>query len=735
MRDDEPGLSALESTIQETLRVLSRALGYAAGCVLLHRAPGEVLLCHGAAHLSVAQKADLTHLSAPDGLAARVAASGLPACPTPAEQAGLTAPGQWVAVPLRAGSRVDGVLLLLAPRPADEHATLDVAALLATHPIIESGCHGLALAVQSARHLQRQQRRAESLQLVSEISRRLAAILEPADLLQAMVAQIQRTFGYYYVGVSLVEEGALIIKAAAGRGGRDGATLQPHPAEVVLPIGPGSIVGLVAATGRPQIFPDIREEPNYYWLPEMGPVRSALTVPLRFEEAVIGVLDLESDELEAFDDDDLMLAEVLAAQAAVAIANARLYHQARRRAQEVEALLDTAQDINSELHLELLLQRVTQRALEITRAEAALVGHVEDDEVLYHYIRTPRAWVPYRARFPLTRGWIHQAVRRRQPYLTNDAPNDPHALHDFVASYQISAALTVPILDRRGTVLGTIHALNMTAGHHFDADDARLLTAFANQAAIAFENARLYELEQEKVEALQELERLKSEFLSSVSHDLRTPLTVLRTASQAFPSAGPLTPLQQRLIDNIQRNTERMAALVSDLLEMAKLQSGRLRLNLQRVALREALDDLVAELEPLLREREVGVAMEIAAPPPMVIADSRRLHQILLNLLGNAARFSPVGGTITLSVAAGEGGVTVSVRDEGPGIPAAEQQRIFDRFYRLEGGGSGLGLAIARSLAELHGGTLGVESMPGAGATFRLWLPHSAEEHDANPDR
>lgn len=714
----------LDTTIRQALVQLGQALGFTGSCVLLRHERSDALTLHSTEGLSARQHRDLAVLCEPGALAERVARSGRAEFASPAERETLTAEGAWLGLPLLAGETVLGVLLLLWPA-----SDSDAAKML---PVIESVGRGVGLALQNARHFHRQQRRAEHLQLVSELGRRLTAILEPSALLQEMVEQIQRAFGYFYVGVSLVENDHLVIKAEAGcrqatRGGEDRSP--SDSGGIVLPLGRGSISGLVAAARKSRIFPDVRQEPNYYWLPEMEPVRSALVVPLHFEDQVIGVLDLESDIVDDFDEDDLLLAEVLAAQAAVAIANARLYHRARRRTQEVEGLLDTAQDINSELHLTLLLERVTQRALEITGAEGALVGHVEDGEMVYQTIRTPRAWVPFKTRFRLDQGWLGQAVRRRQPYLTNDAPNDPYTMPDFAATYQIRAALSVPILNRRGVLLGAILVFNSTPGRHFGEDDVRVLTALANQAAIAIENARLYELELEKVEALQELERLKSDFLSSVSHDLRTPLTALRTAGQAFPAAGPLTPLQQRLIDNIQRNTERMITLVNDLLEMAKLQSGRLRLNYQRVRIVRLIEDLILELDPLLSERSVRA--EVVAPDPAltITADPRRLHQVLLNLLTNACRFSPLSGTITVTVSEGEGGVTISVRDQGPGIPPAEQSRIFERFYRLDTGGSGgLGLAIARSLVALHAGKLSVESPPGAGATFHVWLPREVPD-------
>jgi len=719
-----PSTLALDTTIRHALVHLSQVLGFTGSCVLLCDERTSALVLHSTQGLSAQQQRDLAVLSEPGALAERVLISGRADFASSFEQRALVSDGHWLGLPLLGAETALGVLLLLWPGRGE-----DVAEIL---PVIESVGRGLGLAVQNARHFHRQQRRAEHLQLVSELGRRLTAILEPEVLLQAMVEQIQRTFGYFYVGVSLVENDSLVIKAEAGRPRADGeANTHPYHGadEIVLPLGAGSISGLVAATGKARIFPDVTQEPNYFWLPEMGPVRSALVVPLHFEDQVMGALDLESDRLNDFDEDDLLLAEVLAAQAAVAITNARLYYQARRRTQEVEGLLDTAQDINSELHLTLLLERVTQRALEITGAEGALVGHVEDGEMVYQTIRTPRAWVPYKTRFRLNEGWLGQAARRRQPYLTNDAPNDPYVMRDFAATYQIHAALSVPVLNRRGILLGAILVFNSTPGRYFGEDDVRVLTALANQAAIAIENARLYELEREKVEALQELEHLKSDFLSGVSHDLRTPLTALRTASQAFPAAGPLTPLQQQLIDNIQRNTERMITLVNDLLEMAKLQSGRLRLNYQRVRLVHLIDELVSELDPLLSER--GVRAEVVAGDPAlaITADPRRLHQVLLNLLTNACRFSPAGGTITITAAASEDGTTISVRDEGPGIPVAEQGRIFDRFYRLDSGGSGgLGLAIARSLVALHSGTLSVESTPGAGASFHVWLPREVPD-------
>ncbi|MDP3063708.1 MAG: HAMP domain-containing sensor histidine kinase [Chloroflexota bacterium] len=236
-------------------------------------------------------------------------------------------------------------------------------------------------------------------------------------------------------------------------------------------------------------------------------------------------------------------------------------------------------------------------------------------------------------------------------------------------------------------------------------------------------------------ESLKEADRLKSEFLSNVSHELRTPLTSIRISIESLLAAVPEEPddPQIRLMKNIQRNVDRLAALVSELLDMARLQSGRMELHREQMDLRAVVRESVETIRPLAEGKSIRLGVKLPTRRLPAVVDKGRLGQALLNLLTNATEYTPPQGVITVAARTHDGRLLMSVEDTGPGIPLSEQAKIFERFYRgstssgQRRAGLGLGLPIARALVELHGGSIWVESNEGEGATFCISLPRRSE--------
>ncbi|MDE3112488.1 MAG: hypothetical protein KGN00_12965 [Chloroflexota bacterium] len=245
------------------------------------------------------------------------------------------------------------------------------------------------------------------------------------------------------------------------------------------------------------------------------------------------------------------------------------------------------------------------------------------------------------------------------------------------------------------------------------------------------ENERLF-AEASEAKALRELDRLKDEFLAAVSHELRTPLTVISGSLELLAREGErLSPQASRLIERAEAHTRRLDRSVEDLLELAQLQEARIELQKEFVAPRELLADAAATHEPLASARRQRVVVTCADDVPPILVDRRRMQQIVGNLLQNATRYAPEGTAIEARVDRTPDAARISVSDHGPGVPAAERERIFDKFYRGERtktttSGSGLGLAIARTLVELHGGRIRVEDAPAGGARFVVEIPYEA---------
>lgn len=339
---------------------------------------------------------------------------------------------------------------------------------------------------------------------------------------------------------------------------------------------------------------------------------------------------------------------------------------------------------------------------------------------------------------------IGKVLRRRQPVLTGPNPLGDHSASSrYVLAEQPEAVACVPfLLDEK--VIGALFMARY-AQRAFTGPDIELLTAISQQVAVAVRMARLYEMEREKAQRSQELERLERDLLSMVSHELRTPLTAIKTSIGALASTrsgrdiGETgTNTEQRLLNNIGRSTDRLINLVNELLDMARLRAGRMTLNKQVLNMGEVLLDAVATLRPLFDARSQTLEFDLPSTGSprwsklAAVADRRRIEQVIINLLSNANKYGPRDSHIIVGATPRGGLVKIFVRDEGPGIVPTEQGYVFDKFYRsgtlVENGkqeGTGLGLAIARSIVELHGGHLGVHSRQGSGSTFYFTLAQS----------
>lgn len=278
-----------------------------------------------------------------------------------------------------------------------------------------------------------------------------------------------------------------------------------------------------------------------------------------------------------------------------------------------------------------------------------------------------------------------------------------------------------------------VFTLSRALPHQFTAEDLRLSEAVAALIAQTLENQRLF-AEASQAAALREIDRLKDEFLASVSHELRTPLTVVSGALELLGrQTASMTEQARTLIAQAERHAHRLTRSVGELLEIAQLQEAKVELDCEFIACETLLAEAVMAHEALAAARGQRLVTSVSAPP--VYVDRRRMLQVLANLVSNAIRYSPEGSTIELSAVPTGTFVEIAVTDEGPGIPADERARVFDKFVRLRrdrdvAGGTGLGLAIAKNLVELHGGHLRVEDAP-RGARFVVALPHENVPEEA----
>lgn len=324
-------------------------------------------------------------------------------------------------------------------------------------------------------------------------------------------------------------------------------------------------------------------------------------------------------------------------------------------------------------------------------------------------------------------GFTRWIVEQSRPLLVHDYRRETEALPRPVvwgSGRMPESLLAVPmVLD--GRVLGAIVA----QAYHPNAytqDDLHMLSGIAGQAAVAIHKAQLHR-EAAEARAIRQLDVLKTQFISTVSHELRTPLTPIVGYSEIL-TMDDYEPRQVReMASEINRAANHMQMLVDDLLDLSRIESGRLRLQPVEIQLDDLLRTAARDFESTSDRHEVR--LDVPTSMPVILADKGRVRQVVDNLLSNAIKYSPDGGTVTVSVSLHEGEVRVAVSDQGPGIPTEKQSRLFEAFYRVESEltrkvhGTGLGLAISRHLVELHGGRIWVESQVGRGSTFTFTLP------------
>ncbi|HEU5394951.1 MAG TPA: ATP-binding protein, partial [Candidatus Methylomirabilis sp.] len=290
------------------------------------------------------------------------------------------------------------------------------------------------------------------------------------------------------------------------------------------------------------------------------------------------------------------------------------------------------------------------------------------------------------------------------------------------------AVLSVPML-RDGRIIGTLVVVRKTPGAFSDRH-VSLLTTFANQTTIAIENARLFQEIQDKSHQLEIASHHKSEFLANMSHELRTPLNAILGYTELILDSiyGPVPGEIREVLERLEKSGRHLLSLINDVLDLSKIEAGQLTLALTDYSLAEIVQTVVTAVESLATQKQL--ALKVTVPPdlPHGYGDERRLTQVLLNLVGNALKFTEAG-EVRVEAGAADGTFLVAVTDTGPGIAPGEQARIFEEFHQADSsstrkkGGTGLGLAIAKRIIELHGGRLWVESRLGQGATFRFTLP------------
>ena len=518
-------------------------------------------------------------------------------------------------------------------------------------------------------------------------------------------------------------------------------------AERQIPAGPDTLVGRVGLERRALMSADIETDPEYDTEEQrlrqrLGRFRSIVAVPILREDEVIGVISLWRAEVKPFTQREVDLAMTFAAQGAIAIRNANLMQQLELRTRQLarsvdklEGLSQVGQAVSSSLDLGEVLATIVRHAVELTGTEGGSIFEFDDESQEFHVRTAYGTSEELLAALRATRVGVHDTlVGRAASTGTSLAVSDisleePDNHLKALQQAGWRSLVAVPLV-REGRILGALVVRRRRTGD-FSAQTTELLETFASQSALAIHNARLFRELELKTRELEVASRHKSEFLASMSHELRTPLNAVIGFSEVLLDRlfGDLNPKQEEYLEDIRGSGRHLLELLNEILDLSKVEAGKMTLDLGNASVRDALEHGTAMVRERASRQGLTIAVDVEPDVDLVVADPLRLKQVVLNLLTNAVKFSPPGGHVQVCARHVDAETHVSVEDSGVGIAEEDQQRIFESFQQGGRGvsrateGTGLGLTLSRRIVELHGGRLWVESVVGEGSTFTFAIP------------
>lgn len=664
---------------------------------------------------------------------------------------------EWRANPLLPNTRSEMSLPLHIGEQTIGGLSVQSAEINAFDPILISTLQTmsdqLAVAIENTQLLQTAQRYSNQLNVAAEVSRAATTILDRERLITEVVELIRSRFDLYYVGLFLLneEETQAILHSGTGEAGR----IQLKRGHF-LALDGQSMISQAVNQNEPQVAQDVTTAVNFKPNPMLPSTRSEAALPLRARGRTIGALTVQSSQLDWFTDEGIRVLQSLTDQLAISIDNAGLFVQTEATLRETSILYEASRQLSEAPDQDSTYQALVDFA---RTTELCDVVHIvrqadeDEDEDAANHIITAKLWSRPGLIFnPPDRYHVDQIAPFNQPsdntrkiIIFPDTKREPllqGEIRRLMLLFDISTTAMLPILIENewlGTII--LHRVGENI-RPFTEDELQALRTLTDQSTTILANQRLFAEIQSANEKLRQLDQLKTQFLANMSHELRTPLNSIIGFSRVILKGidGPITPEQEEDLNSIHNNGQHLLMLINEILDMAKIEAGKMMLSFEPVDLAETSYSAITAIRTMVDEKGLTLRADIADNLPPIEADPVRLKQILINLLSNAAKYTDKGYVNLRIHLDGAEHVQISVQDTGIGIATEDHQTLFRPFEQIDNsstravGGTGLGLPLTRWMVTMHHGEIWFDSELGAGTTFYVKLPifqpGEAVEHD-----
>ena len=573
------------------------------------------------------------------------------------------------------------------------------------------------------------------------------AVGNPGDVLDTIVEYAARLCGAHAAQLYLLEGDVFRLSRVSGEIPQEYAKyLLDHP----VARNRSSAVGRAAEDMRTHQIPDVLSDADYgrHDLQRLAGFRTTLSTPMMLQDEVVGVLSMWRTDVAPFDVRERELLEEFAAQGAIALQHVNLMRALESRGSELaskvaqlEALREVGEAVGSSLDLDEVLDQIVNNAVRLAGADGGSILEYDESSDSFHV----------RAAFGSSRDLLEQlraitihrestlvgrAALARGPLEVSDLAQtelDPHL--DILFRDGWRSVLAVPML--RGDKMVGVLVIRRRGTDTFPPDVTELLQTFAGQSALAIVNARLFRELQTKTKELEIASRHKSEFLASMSHELRTPLNAVIGFSEVLLDRmfGEINERQEEYLHDIWNSGRHLLQLLNEILDLSKVEAGQMVLEPSTFRVSSALEYILAMVRERAALHAITVTVQVADDVGMIEADELRFKQVVLNLVSNAVKFTPDGGSVSIHAYREGTELVVTVTDTGIGVPPEDQERIFESFQQGGRGapkeeGTGLGLTLSRRIVGLFGGRMWLESTPGVGSTFGFAIPGLPQRED-----